>query len=225
MKIIIANTNTILRQVAEICKNELHATLINTNDELTFEFLDKEKPDYIFFLHWSNIIPKNIWSNFRCIVFHMTDLPFGRGGSPLQNLIIRKHTDTMISALKVEGGIDTGDVFLKKSLSLSGTAEEIFIRAGWVMLQMIKEIIEGEIVPTRQEGQPTIFKRRTPEDGNLQSISDVSTLYDYIRMLDAEGYPKAFIETDSFRFEFSRASMKADGVIADVKIIKKINRS
>ena len=38
---------------------------------------------------------------------------------------------------------------------------------------------------------------------------------------DAEGYPKAFIETDSFRFEFTRASLKADGILADVKIIKK----
>ncbi len=27
---------------------------------------------------------------FECVCFHMTDVPYGRGGSPLQNLIIRE---------------------------------------------------------------------------------------------------------------------------------------
>jgi len=44
----------------------------------------------------------------------MTDLPFGRGGSPLQNLIERGIKKTKISAIKVDGGIDTGDIFFKR---------------------------------------------------------------------------------------------------------------
>jgi len=56
----------------------------------------------------------------------MTDLPLGRGGSPLQNLIERGIEKTKISALKVEDGVDTGDIFIKEPLNLKGTAEEIF---------------------------------------------------------------------------------------------------
>ena len=44
----------------------------------------------------------------------MTDLPFGRGGSPLQNLIVRGFEETMTSAIKVTKGIDTGDIYLKE---------------------------------------------------------------------------------------------------------------
>ena len=40
-------------------------------------------------------------------------------------------------------------------------------------------------------------------------------------MLDGEGYPKAFIETDQFKVEFSRASLKPNGIISDAKIILK----
>ena len=65
-----------------------------------------------------NIIPKKIYSNYDCIVFHMTDLPYGRGGSPLQNLIVRGHKETKISALNVQSGLDTGDIYLKKKLIL-----------------------------------------------------------------------------------------------------------
>ena len=47
----------------------------------------------------------------------MTDLPFGRGGSPLQNLIVRGYKSTKLTAIKVQSGIDTGDIYLKKPFS------------------------------------------------------------------------------------------------------------
>jgi len=50
---------------------------------------------------------------------------FRKGGSPLQNLIERGIKKTKISAIKVDGGIDTGDIFFKRDLDLYGTAEEI----------------------------------------------------------------------------------------------------
>ena len=60
----------------------------------------------------------------------MTDLPYGRGGSPLQNLIVRGHNDTMISAKEsVKKILIQGWWLPKKPLSLLGSAEEIFIRA------------------------------------------------------------------------------------------------
>ena len=47
-------------------------------------------------------------------------------------------------------------------------------------------------------------------------------MYDYIRMLDADGYPKAFIENEYFKFEFSKASLKTKGEIqGHIRIIKK----
>lgn len=43
-----------------------------------------------------------------------------------------------------------------------------------------------------------------------------------ILTLDADGYPHAYIEKGEFRYEFTRASIKADGsIVADVKITKK----
>jgi methionyl-tRNA formyltransferase len=221
MRIIIANSNPVYHQVEQDIINAHEAILISGRSDLKIEKLQEWSPDFIFFLHWSEIIPQEIFLNFKCIVFHMTDLPFGRGGSPLQNLIERGYDETMISALIVEKGIDTGPILLKKHLSLQGTAEEIFLRAGEIMKEMIAEIIVNNPDPVPQKGSPTIFKRRTPEQSNLQLLSELKTVYDFIRMLDAEGYPKAFLETEHFRFEFSRASLKSTGILADVKIIKK----
>ena len=99
---------------------------------------------------------------------------------------------------------------------------KIFVRAGKSIVEMILEIIERDIIPESQSGTPVIFKRRKPEMSNIIDLKEINAIYDYIRMVDAEGYPKAFIETNHFRLEFSRASLKAnETIIADVRISKK----
>ena len=77
----------------------------------------------------------------------MTDLPYGRGGSPSQNLIKRKHRATKITAILCDNGLDTGDIYLKEDLSLEGSAEEIFLRADKIIEHMIEEIVRTEPVP------------------------------------------------------------------------------
>lgn len=197
--------------------------LIDTKEDFNLNHLDTFKPTKIFIPHWSHIIPKEIYENHECIVFHMTDLPFGRGGSPLQNLISRGFTTTKISAIKVEKGIDTGDIYLKKALSLEGTATAIFERATGVIQEMICEIIDEKVEPKPQVGEITEFKRRKPEDSNLIDLSDLEQVYDYIRMLDCEGYPHAFIETPHLKFEFTTANFDTNEKIitAHVRIVKK----
>ena len=87
---------------------------------------------------------------------------------------------------------------------------------------MIIEIINKSLQPQSQEGEVVEFKRRKKEDGNIMKLETIKEMYDYIRMLDCEGYPNAFLEIENFRFEFSRASFKDDQIIkADVRIIKK----
>lgn len=195
---------------------------IERKEDFTVEKLKEVNPQYIFIPHWSYIIPKEIFENYTCIVFHMTDLPYGRGGSPLQNLIVNGHTETKISAIKVEEGLDTGPVYLKRPVSLLGTAEEIFIRMAVIIKGMIEEIIVNNTQPVAQQGEPVVFKRRKPEDGNIAHVETLDQLYDYIRMLDCEGYPNAFAEIGNFRLEFTRASIKGDeSIIADVRITKK----
>ena len=68
-------------------------------ENLVSELLEKINPDWIFFPHWSWIIPKSIYEKYTCVIFHMTDVPYGRGGSPLQNLIIKGHKSTLLSAI------------------------------------------------------------------------------------------------------------------------------
>jgi len=192
--------------------------LISDQQELTAERLASVNPRYVFFPHWSHRIDAGVFKQFECVIFHMTDLPYGRGGSPLQNLIVRGISETKISALRCVEEMDAGPIYLKKPLSLHGSAEEIYLRAAGVIEDMIVEILNKQPDPVPQEGEPTIFKRRKPEQSNLAGISTLEGAFDLIRMLDADGYPPAFLEIGPFKLEFTRASRKTDQVVSDVRI-------
>jgi methionyl-tRNA formyltransferase len=198
--------------------NNLNVVRIRNQNDLTVEFLDRVSPEYVFFPHWSWLIPNSIYTKFECVVFHMTDLPFGRGGSPLQNLISRGIYETQVSALKCVKEVDAGPIYLKRPLSLHGTAEEILLRVSSVIGEMILYMLANRLYPAEQVGDPIKFERLKPSQGNLLDVGSLSQAFDRIRMLDADGYPSAFIDAGNFRFEFTRASLKSDLIIADVKI-------
>ncbi len=192
-------------------------SLISSPDELTLEAVAGYAPRYIFFPHWSWKVPKEIHEKYECVVFHETDVPFGRGGSPIQNLIERGHTETMISALRMTDELDAGDVYFKRPLSLDGTANEIFARSAHVIAGMIEEIVSKEPTPAPQVGEPVVFTRRTPTQSRIPDCSrEPQKFYDHVRMLDADGYPPAFLEHGGFRFEFSKPVLKSGEVHAAV---------
>lgn len=195
-------------------------SFINSPKELKLEKLKSLNPRYIFFLHWSWKVPKDIIDNYECICFHMTDVPYGRGGSPLQNLILRGHRKTKLTALRMTDEFDAGPFYLKKDLSLDGNAQDIYIRASNLAADMIKYIIKINPKSLPQRGKVVIFKRRKPEDSQIPTDLAISNLHDFVRMLDADGYPKAFLNYDGFHFEFNDSKLFKDHLTAKVIVRK-----
>lgn len=140
----------------------------------------------------------------------------------MQNLIVRGYTRTKLSAIRVDAGLDTGDIYGKEELELYGTADEILRRASHIIFtRMIPRILEENPEPVPQEGEPVIFKRRKPEEGRLLPEMDEKTIYDYIRMLDGEGYPNAYMEMGDYRLRFYGASYENGTVQAKVRFERK----
>jgi methionyl-tRNA formyltransferase len=214
-----ARYRRLVRQLADA--HQLEVLHIAEREALTAERLSGFGPDYLFLPHWSWKVPAEIHERFETIIFHMTDVPYGRGGSPLQNLIRRGHDRTKLTALRCVEEMDAGPVYLKRDLSLHGTAEEIFARATELMEEMIVDIVTSRPEPVVQEGEVVTFKRLKPEDGDLAMMSSIDEAYDLVRMLDAEGYPAAFATVDRFRLEFSEASLSGEEIVAKVRIRKK----
>lgn len=165
------------------------------------------------------MVERDIWENHECVCFHMTDLPYGRGGSPLQNLILDGKSVTHITALRMVDEMDAGPIYAKRPMSLEGRAEDIYLRAGVLCWELIDWILVNQPTPKHQEGKPTYFKRRKPEQSLLPITGTLTDVYNHIRMLDAPTYPLAFVDQGDFRVEFTHARLLDDiGVEARVVI-------
>lgn len=206
-------------------KSNLDVFVITKKEDLSLGFVDSVKPDFIFLPHWSWIIPKSIYEKYKCIVFHMTDLPFGRGGSPLQNLIKNKIYETKISAIKVVKDLDAGDVYMKEPVYIGlGSAEEIFkMCSEKVFSKIIPYIIKNNPEPLGQAGEVVTFKRRKPEESDMlkEDFNNICDIYDFIRMLDAEDYPKAFFVFGKFKITLNSVCNKGNGLFGHFEIIEK----
>ena len=194
---------------------------VENNEELNHLLISK-KPIFIFFIHWGWIVEEKIYKNFDCIGFHMSDLPYGRGGSPLQNLILEGKKESKLTAFKLGKGIDAGPIYAKEKIFLEGRAADIYKKIGLKSMMIIKSIIENTPEPVAQRGKSTLFKRRTPKQSNLveHKFRNLKELYDFIRMLDAPSYPKAYIEFQNYRIEFDYAEDKGDMILSKAKFLK-----
>lgn len=193
--------------------------LVTKPDELAAALAREPAPRFVFFLHWSWIVPEQVVGRHECVVFHMTDVPFGRGGSPLQNLIRRGFERTTVCAIRMVAEVDAGPVYLRRELGLSGTAEEVYLRADRLGTEMIAEIVDSEPQPSPQEGEAVVFTRRTPPESALpDDLADLDAMHDFIRMLDADSYPHAFLDHGRFRIHFTRATRYHGRVVVDATI-------
>ena len=195
--------------------------LIESRTALTSAGLREFGPRYVFFPHWSWHVPDEVVDEFECVCFHMTDLPYGRGATPLQNLILRRHKETKLTALRMVRDYDAGPVYMKRSLSLEGSAKQIYQRAAEIIIFMMREIIARNPSPTAQVGAPTIFERRKPDQSRLPQEGSIEHLYDFIRMLDAEGYPHAFLDWGEYRIHFTDARIEHSQLRAGVRVVRR----
>ena len=106
-------------------------------------------------------------------------------------------------------------------MSLSGNAAQIYKRLTLLSYRMIKKIINNNILPKEQKGKITNFKRRKPEQSLIKNTISIDEIYDFIRMLDAPGYPKAYFNLKNIKFKFTNIQKSQEGLKAKVEITKK----
>ncbi len=194
---------------------------ITNKYELNLDYLLEINPRYIFFPHWSWKVEAEILKKFECVAFHTAPLPYGRGGSPIQNLIINGFEKSPLCALRMTSEIDAGPIYMKREISLKGSLDEILNRLAFSCEKIIIEMSHAKPSPVVQKGKPFIFRRLQEKDNELDFNLTLKEIFDRIRMVDSSEYDKAFIKLGNYKIEFSKAKKYKDEILAEIKIIKK----
>ncbi len=92
-------------------------------EESAIETLRKAAPDVIVVAAFGQILPKTILDipPLGCINVHASLLPAYRGAAPIQWVLMNGERETGITIMKMDEGLDTGPMLLKKRLEISET--------------------------------------------------------------------------------------------------------
>jgi methionyl-tRNA formyltransferase len=196
----------------KLSKKYKNMTLLTNPKKLTLKFVTNLNPSYIFFPDWSWIVSDQIVKKFTCVCIHESNLPKFRGGSPIQNQIIRNINKTKSTAFVMNNKLDAGDILLQKELSLKGNINEITDRIAQNNYELITNIIQGKFIRRKQSGKPTVFKRRQPYESELKSLNHPNQyIFNFIRMLE-DPYPNAFMRIDGHKIIFKSAKIKGKNI-------------
>ncbi|MCI8520050.1 MAG: methionyl-tRNA formyltransferase [Clostridia bacterium] len=122
------------------------------------EILDELKPELIVVVAYGKILPDYIieYPKYGCVNVHASLLPKYRGSAPIQWAIINGERVTGVTTMKMDSGVDTGDMLLKAETEIGEyeTSEELFDRlavmGGELLIKTVKGLEAGTITPVPQ---------------------------------------------------------------------------
>jgi methionyl-tRNA formyltransferase len=156
--------------------------------------------DIVFILGYTKILSENfIARNKIVLVIHESDLPKNKGFAPVQWQILQKKKIIPVSLILLEknASVDSGGVILKNKILLKGHElyEDIRDSQFNASFKLIKKFLD--IYPNfkvkKQKGKSTFFRRRNPEDSQLNINRSIKSQFNLLRICNNNDWPAFFL--------------------------------
>ncbi len=157
------------------------------------ELVRKLEPECIVVVAYGQIIPKAILdiAPRGIINVHASLLPRYRGAAPIQWAIARGETETGVSTMLIDEGLDTGPVLLQERTSIlpDETSAQLEPRLASLGASLLARTLDGwasdTLQPTPQDDtQATLAPRIKKKDGVIDWSSGAAMISDRIRAFD-----------------------------------------
>lgn len=161
-------------------------------DETTIEQLRAWKPDLIVVAAYGKILPQAVLDipGFGCLNFHPSLLPQWRGAAPIQNAILSGATETGVTIMLMDRGMDTGDILKQVAVPIAPNdthptlTEKLVVAGTDLLLSTIPSWIERRITPQKQDNaRATLCQMIERGDGHIIWTDDAESIYNRYRAL------------------------------------------
>ncbi|HKA86629.1 MAG TPA: methionyl-tRNA formyltransferase [Haliangiales bacterium] len=160
-------------------------------------------PDVAIVVAYGKILPQAVLDVPRhgCLNVHASLLPRYRGAAPIQWAIIRGETETGITIMKLDAGMDTGPMLLRRAVAIAeeDTAGTLAARLAPLGAELMREALvrleAGTLVETPQDGAGATFAPMLKkEDGRIDWTRPARAARDLVRGVDP--WPGATAQLD-----------------------------
>lgn len=136
-------------------------------------------------------------------VTHASDLPKGRGWSPVVWDVLLGKTAITVSLIEAADPVDSGRIYGKFRSRLKKTDlwEDINERLAKLIVRCLNHVVRNpDAQAQQQQGEPTTYRRRRPDDSRVDPNRSIVSQFDLLRVCDSVRFP-AFFELYGQRFE------------------------
>jgi len=155
--------------------------------------------DMCFFLSYGKIVNnKRLMQHRNNLVVHASDLPRGRGWSPLTWQILEGADTIPVTLFEAADEVDSGPIYLQEHISFDGSELVDDLRKEQaratinLCLTFVKEYPAVLNRAKDQVGTPTHYSRRFPEDSKIDLDRSIREQINLLRVVDNERYPAWF---------------------------------
>lgn len=150
-------------------------------------------PDVIYVAAYGKILPEYVLSypKFGCINAHASILPKYRGAAPIQRAIMNGESETGVTAMMMERGLDTGDMILCERVAITdeddfeSVHDKLCVAGGVALCRVARILRSGEALPrTKQDDALSTYAEKiTAADTAVSFAENAEALVRRIRAL------------------------------------------
>lgn len=155
--------------------------------------------DMAFYLSCGQIVPPKILkTNRHNLVVHGSDLPRGKGWSPISWQILEGNKTISMTLFEAIERVDAGPIYLQKKMAFHGgeLLEEIHRKTACYTIDLCTSFIKQAhaLVPEARipNGKESSYPKRGPKDSELDPQMPLAAQFNLLRIVDNERFPAFF---------------------------------
>ena len=155
--------------------------------------------DFCFCLSLGQLVPAQVRERFRhTLVVHESDLPQGKGWSPLTWQILEGRNRIPVTLIEAAKRVDSGPIYAQRWLEFQGHELIDELRTGQAAAThdlcrwFVDEYPHSAEQARPQQGEESLYPRRRPADSRLDPRKSLAEQFDLLRVVDNGRYPAFF---------------------------------
>ena len=159
--------------------------------------IEKEKIDLLFILGFTKKINLEKLKNYKNkFIIHESDLPRGRGFSPVKNQILKKIDKIKCCLIECVDKVDGGDIYEYDYLKIgkNDLYDDIRLKQFKITIKLIKKLLKKypKIQGKKQIGIPTYYKKFNKKSDEIDITKNIISLFDLLRSTDYNRHQNYF---------------------------------
>ena len=174
---------------------------INFREDIKISYFYEEENikefDVVFVLGFTRILKNDFLEvNSLVLIVHESNLPFGKGFSPLQWQILEGKDKIVFSLLEASEEFDCGDIIDQIELKLDGI--ELYDEIRYKQAKLTFELVENfmkhypNYEKFKQFGKSTYYRKRNISDSELDINLPIKELFPLLRIVNNKDWPGFF---------------------------------